>query len=97
MYSDFSSELLFKLKKKAESYNITFLAIFGSYARNEQKKESDVDILVSFMETPSLLTLIQIENDFSQICNKKVDLVTIDSLNPFIKNQVLKEMKVIYN
>lgn len=44
------------LRKKAKEYKMKLLAIFGPYARKEQKQESDLDILVDFYESPSLLS-----------------------------------------
>jgi predicted nucleotidyltransferase len=81
--------LNFKLKK---------VGIFGSYARNEQNSNSDIDILVKFNKTPSLLKLIRIENELSKRLGCKVDLVTEDSItNKFIKSQISKEIQIIYH
>ena len=46
----------------AERYSVEKLEVFGSYVRSEQKKDSDLDVLVTFNEEPSLLTFIAIEN-----------------------------------
>ncbi len=79
-----------------EKYHITELGIFGSYVRGEQTFYSDVDILVSF--DPSfrldLLTYGQIEDEISDILEKKVDLVMKRGLKPNIGKNILKE--VIY-
>ena len=56
------------------------VGIFGSFARGDNKKGSDIDILVEFKESPSLLTLIKLENDLSEILGIKVDLVTTGAL-----------------
>ena len=67
--------------------------IFGSYARGDNKKGSDIDILVEFKEAPSLLTLIKLENDLSEIIGVKVDLVTTGSLkNKRIKKSIKKDL-----
>ena len=57
------------------------LEVFGSYVRDEQRKDSDLDILVTFKEAPSLLTLIAIENYLSDLLGVKVDLVMKDLLS----------------
>jgi len=75
-----------------EKYKIKEIGIFGSYIRGEQKKKSDVDILVEFEEEPGLLTFIEIENYLSEILNAKVDLVMKDSLKPVIGRFILKEV-----
>lgn len=75
----------------AERYNVETLEIFGSYVRSEQKKDSDLDVLVTFKEDPSLLTYIAIENYLSDLLGIKVDLVMKDSLKPKIGQQILRE------
>ena len=75
----------------AERYSVESLEIFGSYVRSEQKKGSDLDILVTFKEVPSLLTFIAIENYLSDLLGVKVDLVMKDSLKSKIGGQILRE------
>ena len=74
-----------------ERYSVEKLEVFGSYVRSEQKKDSDLDILVTFKEVPSLLTFIAIENYLSDLLGVKVDLVMKDSLKPKIGRQILQE------
>ena len=74
-----------------ERYNVETLEVFGSYVRSEQKKDSDLDVLVTFKEDPSLLTYIAIENYLSDLLGIKVDLVMKDSLKPKIGQQILRE------
>ncbi len=67
-----------------QKYGTTEIGIFGSYVRGEQKKQSDVDLLVEF-EEPSNLTLldfIRLENYLSEILGVKVDLVEKTTLKP---------------
>jgi len=75
----------------AERYSVEKLEVFGSYVRSEQKKDSDLDILVTFKEAPSLLTFIAIENYLSDLLGVKVDLVMKDSLKPKIGQWILRE------
>jgi predicted nucleotidyltransferase len=84
------------LKKKAKEYKMSLLAIFGSYARNEQKQESDLDILVDFEKSPSLLTFIRMENELSELLGVKVDLVTKVSLHPMLRETILRDLRVLY-
>ena len=65
------------------------IGIFGSFARNEDTPDSDIDILVKFKETISLLDLAKIHRELSQILGKEVDLVTESS----IKNKGLQLRK----
>jgi uncharacterized protein len=69
------------------------IGIFGSFARGDNKKGSDIDILVEFKEALSLLTLIKLENDLSEILGVKVDLVTTGALkNKRIKKSIKKDL-----
>ena len=69
------------------------VGIFGSYARGDNKKGSDIDILVEFKESPSLLTIIKLENDLSETLGIKVDLVTTGALkNKRIKKSIQKDL-----
>ena len=74
-----------------ERYEVETLEVFGSYVRAEQKATSDLDVLVTFREAPSLLTFIAIENYLSDELGVKVDLVMKDSLKPAIGKVILSE------
>ena len=70
--------------------------IFGSYARGEQKENSDIDILVEVQKGWSLLDLIGLEIELKKILRKKIDLVTYGGISPYIEQDVLKEeVKII--
>ncbi len=73
-------------------YNINKLGIFGSYIRGEQKKGSDLDILIDYDEPPTLIALIEIENRLSELLGVKVDLVTRKGLKPRLRKQILGEV-----
>jgi len=76
-----------------KGYHPVKVGIFGSFARGEYKKGSDIDILIEFKETPSLLTLIKLENELSEILGIKVDLVTTGALtNKRIKKSIQKDL-----
>ena len=77
-----------------EKHKIIEIGIFGSYVRGEQKKKSDVDILVEFGEPISLLDLVGAENYISDLIRKKVDLVPKKDVRPELKERILRE--VIY-
>ena len=72
-------------------YNIKTLELFGSIARDDYNKNSDVDILVEFNKSPDLLTFIEIEEYLSNKLNKTVDLVVKRKLKPQLKERILKE------
>jgi len=76
--------------------DILMLGVFGSVARGEDTVESDVDLLVRFSETPGLLDFIRLEDKFVEILGKKVDLATEESLHPLIRQNVMSELKILY-
>ena len=76
--------------------DISFLGLFGSYARGEQKEESDIDFLARFSRRKSLLDLVRIERDLSEILGIKVDLVTEKSLSPYLIERIKSEVKPLY-
>jgi predicted nucleotidyltransferase len=82
------SKLLPDLKKR---YHIERLSLFGSYARGDADKQSDVDLLVDFSVTPDLLTFIELEEFLSEKVGKKVDLIPQRKLKTSLKNRVMKE------
>jgi uncharacterized protein len=75
-----------------ERFSVRSLGVFGSFVRGEQTDSSDLDVLVEFDETPSLLTFIALENHLSDLLGVKVDLVMRDSLKPRIGEHVLREV-----
>lgn len=75
----------------AEQYNVASLELFGSYVRHEQRKDSGLDILVTFSKPPSLFKFVRLENHLSDTLGVKVDLVMKDSLKPAIGKNILQE------
>ncbi len=74
-----------------DRYNIAWLAIFGSVARDEARPESDVDLIVEFEHPVGLLQFIELQQHLERILGCKVDLGTKRSLKSRIKDQVLRE------
>ena len=76
----------------SERYGVASLGVFGSYVRHEQQAGSDLDVLVSFRETPGLFRFIELENYLSDLLGVRVDLVMADALKPRIQRRVLAEV-----
>jgi predicted nucleotidyltransferase len=78
--------------------DIVFMAIFGSFVRGEQKRRSDIDVVIEFERNSekSLLDLVRIENELRKVFRRKVDLGIFSSLSPYIIEDVKKEMRIIY-
>ncbi len=79
----------------SDQYQVKSLGFFGSYARHEQNTGSDLDLLVTFNETPSLLKFIELENYLTDLLGIKVDLVMQDTLKPKIGRRILSEVEMI--
>ncbi len=65
--------------------------IFGSFARNEANVDSDIDILVHFKGRKGLFDLAKLEMELEKEAQRKVEVITYDSINPLIKERILKE------
>jgi uncharacterized protein len=74
-----------------ENYKVDEIGLFGSYVRNEQHNKSDVDVLVTFTETPDLFQFIELENYLTDLLGVKVDLIMKDDIKPRLKDRILSE------
>ncbi|MAH03816.1 hypothetical protein CMI39_03460 [Candidatus Pacearchaeota archaeon] len=88
------------LKKKIISIlkknNVVRAGIFGSYARGEQKKNSDIDILVEIKKKISLFDFAGIKIELEEKLRRKVDLVEYKVIKPRIKKNILdSEVRII--
>ena len=81
-----------QLKKE---YQINQLGLFGSYIRDEQTQNSDIDLLVTFTKKPSLFKFIELENYLSDLLDVKVDLVMESALKPQIGKSIRKELVML--
>jgi len=89
-------DIMSKIKKNMpylrDKYNVKSLGVFGSYARGEQKKSSDVDMLVEFENPITLLEFVALERWLNELTGKKVDLVMKTALKPKIGERILEEV-----
>ncbi len=74
-----------------QKYEVASIEVFGSYVRNQQSINSDLDVLVSFSKVPTLLKFIELKNYLSDKLQINVDLVMKDSLRPRIGQNILNE------
>lgn len=73
-----------------EKFKVKSIKIFGSYARNEQKEGSDIDMIVDFYE-PIGLEFVDLKEYLERILETKVDLVTPRAIRKQMKKSILKE------
>lgn len=78
----------------SDKYGVREIGIFGSYVRNENRINSDIDILVELEKPMGFFKFIRLERYLSELLGAKVDLVTKNALKPHIGQRILAE--VIY-
>jgi len=89
-------EVLSKEKKHLkDEFHVQGIGLFGSYARGEERPESDIDLLVDFDEPIGLFRYIELEDYLSDLLGLKVDLVTRNALKPRIGKNILQEVVMI--
>ena len=88
-------EIKEKITPLLRSHGVKRAAFFGSLATGEAKEHSDVDILIEFTGTKSLLDLVALKIEIEEALQRKVDVLTYNSLAPVIRERVLKEQVTI--
>ena len=76
-------------------YKVEEIGVFGSYVRGQQKKRSDIDILVEFEVVPGLLKFIELEDYLSKLLGIKVDLVRKSSIRKELRDTILQEVMML--
>jgi predicted nucleotidyltransferase len=67
--------------------------VFGSFVRNEQTNESDVDLLVQLPERATLIDQASLIIDLEKTLKRKVDVITYNGLSRFLRDRILSEAK----
>ncbi len=78
----------------ARKYKIKEMRIFGSYVKGKQKDSSDVDIIVEFEEIPTFVEFIRLQEELNELLDMKVDLLTEESISPFIKPYIKESLTI---
>lgn len=79
-------------------YGVWELSVFGSAARGDMRPDSDIDLLVDFLPEarPGLLGLAAMTREFRSLLGCRVDVAVKPALKPLVRNEVLREARVIY-
>ena len=89
-------QIIMKLRENKhlieEKYKVKTLGVFGSYVRGEQKKGSDLDILVEFQQPVGLFEFMELEEFLEKNTGVKIDLVSKKALKPRIGKHILEEV-----
>lgn len=78
-----------------EKYHVKKIGIFGSFVCGEQKKGSDLDILVEFDTPIGFFDFIRLEDLLSRVLGEKVDLVSKKAIKPAVKKEILKQVQYV--
>lgn len=83
--------ILSKHRHELKGFGVKSIALFGSAARGEAQRESDIDILVEFDRAVGFLKFLQLQHRLEELLGKRVDLVTQAALKRQFRDQILKE------
>ncbi|MDM7202671.1 MAG: nucleotidyltransferase family protein [Thermodesulfobacteriaceae bacterium] len=91
--SEIMEELKLLKEEIRERYKAEVIGIFGSYVRGEQKKRSDLDVLVKFYKGATLFDFVGLANFLEEKLGiKKVDVVPYDTVRQELKERIFREM-----
>lgn len=82
-----------RLLRAATAHHARNLRVFGSVARGEDRPDSDIDLLVEFDPSASLLDLIGLQQDIEAILGRHADIVTPNGISPFLRERILSEAR----
>lgn len=89
-------KLLTILKKElpylSEQFSVNNIGIFGSYSRNDQTPESDLDILVEFIKPVGFLKFFDLEEYLTERLGMKIELLSSDAIKPLIEKNILADI-----
>ena len=80
-----------KFREILEKNKVKNISIFGSYSIGETHEGSDVDFLVEFQDDSDLLDMVGLKLDLENMLEKKVDIVTKNSLSPYLRERILSQ------
>lgn len=75
-----------------ERYRVKEIGVFGSFVRSEQKRGSDIDVLVDFYEVPDFFEFLNLEGYLERILRRKVDLIRKPVVRKELKKKILSEV-----
>lgn len=75
---------------------ISMIGVFGSTARGAATESSDIDLLIRLSKPKSLLSIVKLERNLSEMLGRKVDLLTETAISPYLRERIFNELVVIY-
>ncbi len=87
-------KILYQNRDRLKGLGVSRIGLFGSFARGEQHPDSDIDLLVEFEPGQKTFdTFMELSFLLEEIFNRKIELVTVESLSPYLGPHILKEVE----
>ena len=87
-------QLLFDHRSQLKVYSVSKIGLFGSFGRNEQNAESDIDFLVDFQPgKKTFQNYVRVLEMLEEIFHRKIDLVIIGSIKPALKHNIMESVE----
>lgn len=80
-----------EILETARRHGARRVRVFGSYARGQQRPDSDIDLLVELEPGRDLFDLVELKQELEEKLHRRVDVLTEQSLSPYIREEVLRE------
>lgn len=87
-------KILMENRHILKRHKVKSIALFGSYVRDEQRENSDIDFLVEF-EEDTYKNFINFVFTLEDLFKKEVTVVTVGDLSPYVRPYILKEAEKI--
>ena len=90
------SNIILSHKREIKDFGVKRIGLFGSFVKGKQKRESDIDLLVEFVQgKKTFKNFISLAFLLEDLLHRKVELVTPESLSPYLKPNILKEIEYV--
>lgn len=89
-------DILMAHRKEIENFGVRRLGLFGSFKKGTQDEGSDVDVLIEFVPgKKNFRNFIRLAFLLEDLLQRKVELVTVESLSPYLKPRILTEVEYV--
>jgi len=90
------TSLILANKIQIQQFGAKSIGLFGSFASNKQNAKSDIDLIVEFeKEKKTFNNFIKLTFFLEDLFNRKVELVTPESISKYIKPHILKTTEYV--
>ena len=90
------SEIQNKISPVLKEYGVKRASVFGSVSRGEDSPKSDIDIMVSLGKPMGMFAYMNLIREIENKLDRKIDLVTENSINKFVRPYIQSDLKTIY-